>query len=143
MPDPAASCIVVVYLVLNLLLNYYNAFLLGGGEHGHLHLPIPIFYTMLHQVTIVLMTLIWTALVPSVRFPVAETFQQNWAWLIFVSVIYASSIATNNASFASISLTVSVHAHYLSAQPHTLGSRACRRRARTARTPLWAHHTCV
>jgi hypothetical protein len=41
-----------------------------------------------------------------VRFPVAELFKQNWGWLIFVSVIYAASIATNNASFESISLTV-------------------------------------
>ncbi len=106
MPNPASACIVLVYLVLNLLLNYYNAFLLGNS-HGHLHLPIAIFYTMLHQVTIVIMTGIWTALVPSVRFNARELFEQNWAWLIFVSITYASSIATNNASFASISLTVS------------------------------------
>jgi len=105
-PDPAATVIVIVYLILNLCLNYYNAFLLGGGDHGHLHLPIPIFYTMLHQITIVVFTSIWCAFVPSVRFPVVDTFSDNWAWLIFVSVIYASSIATNNASFASISLTV-------------------------------------
>jgi len=105
MPDPAATVIVLFYLVLNLCLNYYNAFLLGGGN-SHLHLPIPIFYTMLHQITIVTMTSIWCLVVPSVRFPVVEVFSDNWAWLIFVSVIYAASIATNNASFASISLTV-------------------------------------
>jgi len=105
LPDPAAATIVMVYLALNLILNYYNAFLLGGS-HDHLHLPIPIFYTMLHQITIVIMTTIWMVCVPSVRFPIAETFSQNAGWLIFVSVIYAASIATNNASFASISLTV-------------------------------------
>ena len=105
LPDPTACVIVGVYLVLNLLLNYYNAFLLGGSN-GHLHLPIPIFYTLLHQVTIVAMTAIWCCLVPSVRFPVKATFLDNWGWLIFVSVVYAASIATNNASFASISLTV-------------------------------------
>ena len=113
MPDPAAVCVVTVYLILNLLLNYYSAFLLGGrddldggGERGHLHLPIPIFYSMLNQVAIVIMTSIWCLIAPSVRFPVAELFKQNWGWLIFVSVIYAASIATNNASFESISLTV-------------------------------------
>mmetsp|Transcript_4492 Transcript_4492/g.11859 ORF Transcript_4492/g.11859 Transcript_4492/m.11859 type:complete len:360 (-) Transcript_4492:330-1409(-) len=105
LPDPTQAVIVCFYLALNLCLNYYNAFLLGGS-HGHLHLPIPIFYTMLHQVTIVIMTSIWCLCVPSVRFPVMEVFKDNWAWLIFVSVIYAASIATNNASFASISLTV-------------------------------------
>ena len=104
-PNPTTTVIVLVYLVLNLALNYFNAFLLGGS-HGHLHLSIPIFYTLLHQVFIVIVTCIWTACVPSVRFPVADTFKDNWAWLIFVSVIYAASIATNNASFASISLTV-------------------------------------
>ena len=51
-------------------------------------------------------TTIWTALVPSVRFDVVNTFKQNWAWLFFVSQIYAFSIATNNVSFAAISLTV-------------------------------------
>ena len=63
MPDPAAVCVVTVYLILNLLLNYYSAFLLGGrddldggGERGHLHLPIPIFYSMLNHVAIVIMT---------------------------------------------------------------------------------------
>merc|ERR1719163_785949 len=91
--------------ILNLELNYYNAFLLGGGPN-QLHLPIPIFYTLLHQVTIVAFTSLWCLFVPSVRFNVVDTFRQNWAWLIFVSSIYAASIATNNASFASISLTV-------------------------------------
>jgi drug/metabolite transporter (DMT)-like permease len=61
---------------------------------------------MLNQVAIVIMTSIWCLIAPSVRFPVAELFKQNWGWLIFVSVIYATSIATNNASFESISLTV-------------------------------------
>lgn len=104
-PDPAATVIVIFYLALNLALNYYNAFLLGGS-HGHLHLPIPIFYTFLHQITIVIFSSLWCLCVPSVRFPVVKVFSDNWAWLIFVSVIYAASIATNNASFASISLTV-------------------------------------
>jgi len=105
LPDPASAVMVSLYLALNLCLNYYNAFLLGAGN-GHLHMPIPIFYTFLHQITIVIFTALWCLFSPTVRFPILETFSDNWAWLIFVSVIYASSIATNNASFASISLTV-------------------------------------
>ena len=104
-PSPLTAIMVTGYFVLNLALNYYNVYLLGGGD-GQLHLPIPIIYTMLHQVTIVIFTSIWCLLVPSVRFPLGETFASSWKWLIFVSTIYAGSIATNNGSFASISLTV-------------------------------------
>ena len=87
----------------------HAAFGAGGafcGGPGQLHLPIPIFYTMLHQVTIVTFTAMWCLAVPSVRFPLYDTFMSSWKWLIFVSTIYAASIATNNGSFASISLTV-------------------------------------
>ena len=108
LPNPVAIVLVTIYLVLNLALNYYNAFLLGASN-GHLNLQIPIFYTMLHQVTIVLFTSLWCVCSPAVRFPVIETFKDNWCMLIMVSTIYAASIATNNASFASISLTVRVH----------------------------------
>ena len=61
---------------------------------------------MLHQVTIVLFTSVWCCVVPSVRFPIVDTWKNNWKWLIFVSTFYAISIATNNGSFATISLTV-------------------------------------
>merc|ERR1719454_2222015 len=61
---------------------------------------------MIHQITIVAFTALWCLLVPSGRFPLYDTFMTSWKWLIFVSTIYAGSIATNNASFASISLTV-------------------------------------
>lgn len=105
MPDPFAAVLVLGYLALNLALNYYNAFLLGHSN-GHLHLPIPIFYTLLHQVTIVAFTSLWCLAVPSVRFPILKGFLSNWKSLIMVSTIYAASIATNNASFATISLTV-------------------------------------
>ena len=105
LPSPLTAIMVSLYFVLNLGLNYYNVYLLGGGP-GQLHLPIPIFYTMLHQVTIVTFTAMWCLVVPSVRFPLYDTFMSSWKWLIFVSTIYAASIATNNGSFASISLTV-------------------------------------
>ena len=105
LPEPVACILVMLYLALNLILNYYNAFLLGASN-GHIHLPIPIFYTLMHQVTIVLFTSLWCLFVPSIRFPVWETFRDNWSKLIFVSITYAASIATNNCSFASISLTV-------------------------------------
>merc|ERR1719453_461588 len=61
---------------------------------------------MLHQLTIVLFTSLWCFFVPAVRFDVKKTYLDNWAALIAVSTVYAASIATNNASFASISLTV-------------------------------------
>ena len=38
---------------------------------------LQVFYTLLHQITIVIFTTIWTALVPSVRFDVVNTFKQN------------------------------------------------------------------
>lgn len=104
-PSPLAATMVSLYFVLNLGLNYFNVYLLGAGP-SQLHLPIPIFYTLVHQVTIVIFTACWCGLVPSVRFPIQETFKANWQWLIFVSSFYAASIATNNGSFAAISLTV-------------------------------------
>jgi len=105
LPSPLTAFMVTAYFVLNLALNYYNVYLLGGNSN-QLHLPIPIFYTLMHQVTIVLFTACWCALVPAVRFPLGSTFASCWKWLIFVSTVYAASIATNNGSFASISLTV-------------------------------------
>lgn len=105
LPSPLTCIVTLGYFVLNLALNYYNVFLLGGGQ-GQLHLPIGVFYTMLHQITIVIFTALWCIFVPSVRFPIRSTFVDNWKWLFFVSSVYAMSIATNNASFASISLTV-------------------------------------
>merc|ERR1719310_820762 len=92
LPSPMTGIMVTLYFILNMGLNYYNVFLLGGNSN-QLHLPIPIFYTLLHQVTIVIFTACWCALVPSVRFPLYETFKSSWKWLIFVSTIYAGSIA--------------------------------------------------
>ena len=99
------AAVVLTYFFLNLGLNYYNVFLLGGKD-GQLHLPIGVFYTLCHQITIVFFTAIWTSLVPSVRFSVYDTWCDNWRWLVPVSGFYAASIATNNVSFATISLTV-------------------------------------
>ena len=53
-----------------------------------------------------LFTSLWCLAVPAVRFNISDTWAQNWKWLIFVSTIYAFSIASNNVSFAAISLTV-------------------------------------
>jgi len=104
-PSPLTGVVVLFYFILNLALNYYNAYLLGS-KSTQLHLPIPVFYTLCHQVAIVTFTSIWCLAVPSVRFPIVETWKSNWNWLIFVSTFYAISIATNNGSFATISLTV-------------------------------------
>ena len=44
LPAPLTCVAVFGYFILNLALNYYNAFILGnGGGTGHgLHLPIPV-----------------------------------------------------------------------------------------------------
>ena len=44
LPSPLTCIAVTGYFVLNLCLNYYNAFILGngGGTGRGLHLPIPV-----------------------------------------------------------------------------------------------------
>ena len=98
--------LIFAYVILNLALNSFNAYLLGPKQAGHLALEIPVFYTLCHQVTIVLFTSVWLYFVPEMRFNGLELFKSNWFQLICVSTIYAASIATNNASFATVSLTV-------------------------------------
>ena len=44
LPSPLTCIAVLGYFILNLALNYYNAFILGngGGTGRGLHLPIPV-----------------------------------------------------------------------------------------------------
>jgi drug/metabolite transporter (DMT)-like permease len=105
LPAPLTAASILAYLILNLSLNYLNPYLLGHASYD-IGIRLPVFYTFCHQVTVVLFTSIWCGLVPSVRFPVWKTWSENWHWLLFCSTVYTASIATNNASFATISLTV-------------------------------------
>ena len=105
LPSPLTACIVGAYVSLSIFLNYYNAFLLGGGSN-QLHLPDPVFYSFVQQIGIVVLTSLWCMCVPSVRFPVWATFRDNWMWLTFLSVFFSLSIASHNVAIGSISLTV-------------------------------------
>ena len=105
LPSPLTAFVVVTYFFLSMFLNYFNSYLLGGGV-GQRHLQIPVFYCFVQQIAIVTFTSLWCAIVPAVRFPIWDTFRDNWRWLIFLSVFFSLSIAAHNVAFASISLTV-------------------------------------
>ena len=104
-PSPALVAAVLGYLALNFGLNYYNSWLLGGGE-GQRGINLPTFYTSCHQVFIMIMVGVWCLLVPSMRWNVVSRFCDNWFLLSFVGAVNAISIGLNNASFGYISLTV-------------------------------------
>jgi len=138
--SPVVVLVVAAYFALNLGLNLFNSFLLGPNT-GQVHLPIPTFYTFCHQVACVLFLSVWCLLAPSVRFPVVETFRSNWMWLMPTSLIYAANIAANNASLASISLTINVIVKSCIPLPTMLLSYLVE--GKTYSPPIWLIVLCI
>ena len=94
------------YLTLNVGLNYFNAFILGSHE-GQLHLGVPIFYTLCHQVTGLVITSLTlfrdSSDQPKPTMALANT---HGAWLLLMSFVFSTSIASQNMSLTSIDLTM-------------------------------------
>ena len=104
------------YCGLNVLLNDYNAFLFGSGINQR-NLEVPLFYTASN---FVLSTCVWTpallcigprtSCAPNVQkcagFLNWEAFRKHWPMLVMLSLSISVSTASQNASLASIPLTI-------------------------------------
>ena len=104
------------YCTLNICLNDYNAYLFGSSL-GERDLQVPLFYTCSN---FMLSVLVWTPALlccdtgsdcaPEVRkytgFLKLESFRRHWYMLIFLSLSISVSTASQNASLASIPLTI-------------------------------------
>ena len=87
---------VIGYLVLNVGLNYFNAFILGSHE-GELHTcgraRVPIFYTLCHQVTGLCTTTftIWFGHQSAdSKKPSWLIFSHYWPWLLTMSFVFST-----------------------------------------------------
>jgi drug/metabolite transporter (DMT)-like permease len=108
-PTSAESALIVtiliIYLGLNIGLNYYNNWLLSPPPVG-LGFPSPLFYTMCHMIASLLGSsgLMWCR-------PELRTLSQDQFWsrkfkLFILSSLFCISIAANNLSLPHIGLSV-------------------------------------
>lgn len=104
------------YCALNVVLNDYNAMLFGSGVNQR-NLEVPLFYT---AVNFSLSVCVWTPALlcigprtgcaPNVQkcagFLKWESFRKHWYMLLMLSLSISISTASQNASLASIPLTI-------------------------------------
>ena len=96
--------IVVIYLILNLALNFFNKQVLGN--HTQLHFTYPLFYTFSHQLAsflgVSLIFYIW----PAQNTLSYSAFKQKRVWIITLGLLFIANIACNNASLVYIGLSI-------------------------------------
>merc|ERR1712166_379052 len=99
------SVVLVVYLSLNVGLNYYNNWLLSPPPTG-LGFPAPLFYTMCHMIASLLGSSALMACRPELRTLSKEQFWSRKFKLCILSTLFCISIASNNLSLPHIGLSV-------------------------------------
>merc|ERR1712086_1156258 len=99
------SVVLVVYLSLNVGLNYYNNWLLSPPPTG-LGFPAPLFYTMCHMIASLLGSSALMACRPELRTLSLEQFKARKFKLCILSTLFCISIASNNLSLPHIGLSV-------------------------------------
>ena len=99
------STVLVVYLSLNVGLNYYNNWLLSPPTAG-LGFPAPLFYTMCHMIASLLGSSALMACRPELRTLSKEQFWSRKFKLCILSTLFCISIASNNLSLPHIGLSV-------------------------------------
>merc|ERR1712086_507557 len=99
------SVVLVVYLSLNVRLNYYNNWLLSPPPTG-LGFPAPLFYTMCHMIASLLGSSALMACRPELRTLSLEQFKARKFKLCILSTLFCISIASNNLSLPHIGLSV-------------------------------------
>jgi drug/metabolite transporter (DMT)-like permease len=105
----AEACFIVfvllIYLGLNIGLNYYNNWLLSPPPVG-LGFPSPLFYTMCHMVASLLGSSGLMYLRPELRTLSRDQFWSRKFKLFLLSSLFCVSIAANNLSLPHIGLSV-------------------------------------
>lgn len=99
------SSVLLVYLALNVGLNYYNNWLLSPPPMG-LGFPAPLFYTMCHMLASLLGSSTLMACRLELRTLSKEQFMARKFKLAILSTLFCISIAANNLSLPHIGLSV-------------------------------------